>query len=349
MYSSYETTTEMMPLLNYLGALFQLMGVLILIPSILVLISQWKIYKKAGKKGWECLIPIYNIIVLLQIVELPMWYLALFFVPFANIYAMFKIYIELAHKFGKSTGFGVLTIFFNFICFPILAFSKNCTYKGTNSTINNEENNNINQNIQNETNNNNQNNIEPQPITFNQNINTEIKPINSLGFEPLVNNLQPELNTTEPVQIEPQPIENNPMNNQMVEPMSLNNQQQVQGLNVIPGMQNTPPIENNTMNNLVNTETPLQPTTNLGTNNLQPELNVIPGMTNPVQEQPAVIQPQQVTEPNLMNNSQNTGQVTFNNQPPVEQPVQGLNVIPTMNPTPTTAETNQNVGNNQNM
>ena len=99
---------------------------------IFVLVSTWKLYKKAGRKGWESIVPIYNWIVLIQIAELPLWYIGLFFIPFVNIYAVFKIYIEVAHKFGKSTGFGVLTTLFSFICIPILAFGKS-EYKGSKS------------------------------------------------------------------------------------------------------------------------------------------------------------------------------------------------------------------------
>ena len=84
--------------------------------SILIIVSLWKIFKKAGKPGWASIVPIYNMIVLLEITELPLWYIVLFFIPFANIYALFKIYIELAHKFGKSTGFGVATVFFSIVC-----------------------------------------------------------------------------------------------------------------------------------------------------------------------------------------------------------------------------------------
>ena len=98
--------------------------------GILVIVSLWIIFKKAGKPGWASIVPIYNIIVLIHIVGLPLWYLVLLIIPFANIYAIFKIYIELAHKFGKSTGFGVLSVFFSEICLPILAFDKNATYKG---------------------------------------------------------------------------------------------------------------------------------------------------------------------------------------------------------------------------
>ena len=58
--------------------------------SILIIVSLWKIFKKAGKPGWASIVPIYNMIVLLEITELPLWYIVLFFIPFANIYALFK-------------------------------------------------------------------------------------------------------------------------------------------------------------------------------------------------------------------------------------------------------------------
>ena len=111
------------------GAPLVILMIISLLLSILLIVSMWKIYKKAGKPGWAAIVPVYNIIVLLEIAELPLWYIVLFFIPFANIYALFKIYIELAHKFGKSTGFGVATVFFSIVCLPILAFSKTAEYK----------------------------------------------------------------------------------------------------------------------------------------------------------------------------------------------------------------------------
>ena len=123
-YDLYDYSTELSST-SSIGGFPLFVGGLV---SILTIVSLWKIYKKAGKPGWASIIPIYNIIVLLQIADLPLWYLLLLIIPFANIYAVFKIYIELAHKFGKSTGFGVATVFFSIVCFPILAFDKSVVY-----------------------------------------------------------------------------------------------------------------------------------------------------------------------------------------------------------------------------
>lgn len=90
--------------------------------GIVVIIAVWKLFTKAGRPGWNAIIPFYNFYVLIEIAGLPIKYFIFLFIPFLNIYAMFKVYIEVAHKFGKSTAFGVGMIFFSYIFIPILAF-----------------------------------------------------------------------------------------------------------------------------------------------------------------------------------------------------------------------------------
>jgi hypothetical protein len=38
----------------------------------------WKVFEKAGKPGWASIIPIYNVIVMLEIVGKPIWWLIMF-------------------------------------------------------------------------------------------------------------------------------------------------------------------------------------------------------------------------------------------------------------------------------
>lgn len=92
------------------------------------LISMWKVFKKAGKPGWASIVPYYNFYVMTQIAGVEWWYLLLLLVPFANIYAMYKIYDGIAKNFGKSTGFTFGLIFLPFVFFAILAFNKNIVY-----------------------------------------------------------------------------------------------------------------------------------------------------------------------------------------------------------------------------
>lgn len=96
---------------------------------VFILASLWKVFVKAGREGWEALIPIYNIYVLLKIVGKPGWWLLLFLVPIVSLVVSFIVYIELAKRFGKSTGFGVGLVLLSFIFIPILAFG-DAQYQG---------------------------------------------------------------------------------------------------------------------------------------------------------------------------------------------------------------------------
>lgn len=89
---------------------------------VLIVASQWKIFTKAGKPGWACIIPIYSAIVLLEIVKKPTWWLIMFLIPFVNIYFAIVLMNELSKSFGKDTGFTIGLIFLPFIFLPILAF-----------------------------------------------------------------------------------------------------------------------------------------------------------------------------------------------------------------------------------
>ena len=50
---------------------------------VLTIAGLWGIFKKAGRPGWLSIIPVYNIVVLLQVVGKPWWWLLLFLIPFS--------------------------------------------------------------------------------------------------------------------------------------------------------------------------------------------------------------------------------------------------------------------------
>ncbi len=107
--------------------LSSLVGLLIQILVLFLIItveSQWKIYKKAGKEGWASIVPIYNIIVLLEIIKKPTWWLIMLLIPFVNI--IFAIWMTnlLSKRFNKDEGFTIGLIFLPFIFYPLLGMSK---------------------------------------------------------------------------------------------------------------------------------------------------------------------------------------------------------------------------------
>ncbi len=93
------------------------------------IIVAWKINTKAGKPGWACIVPIYSMIVTLEIIGKPYWWIIMYFIPFANIIFGIWTLNLLAKSFGKSEGFTLGLIFLGFIFFPILAFGS-AEYQG---------------------------------------------------------------------------------------------------------------------------------------------------------------------------------------------------------------------------
>jgi hypothetical protein len=98
---------------------------------VLVIASVWKVFTKAGKPGWAAIVPIYNMIVILEIVGKPIWWILLFFIPLVNLVIAILVYIALAEKFGKSAGFGVGLALLGVIFFPILGFGEAKYLPGT--------------------------------------------------------------------------------------------------------------------------------------------------------------------------------------------------------------------------
>lgn len=118
---------------------------------ILLIASMWKIYTKAGQPGWACIVPIYNVIVLLRIVGKPTWWLFMMLMPlvsfvffpvsvvlFGIVYFITLVvtivyvvwtYNMLSKSFGRDEGFTAGLILLGFVFFPILGFGS-ATYLG---------------------------------------------------------------------------------------------------------------------------------------------------------------------------------------------------------------------------
>lgn len=92
--------------------------------GILMLVSIWKVFVKAGKPGWASLIPLYNAYVLLKIAGKPGWWLLLLLIPLVNLVFGFLTMLAFSERFGKGVGYALGLIFLPFIFYPILAFGE---------------------------------------------------------------------------------------------------------------------------------------------------------------------------------------------------------------------------------
>ena len=100
--------------------------VLVLAVSVVQIIGMWKTFKKAGKQGWEAIVPFYNVWTLFEISGYPGAYMFFIFIPCAGpiIYLVFEIMaaISLSKKFNKSGGFAALLILVPVVGYCILGF-----------------------------------------------------------------------------------------------------------------------------------------------------------------------------------------------------------------------------------
>lgn len=116
-----------MPILaNAGGAIVSLIYLAIVV---LMIVSLWKVFTKAGQPGWACLIPIYNLYVLIKIAGKPGWWLILCFIPIVSIVIGIIVLIALAQKFGKGVGFAIGLLLLPFIFYPILGLGS-AQYQG---------------------------------------------------------------------------------------------------------------------------------------------------------------------------------------------------------------------------
>jgi len=100
------------------------LGTLIYLAVVIASIAgMWKVFVKAGKPGWAVIIPIYNFIVLLEIVGKPIWWIVLMLIPIVNFVVIIIISMDLAVCFGKSKGWGFGLLFIlPFVGYPMLGF-----------------------------------------------------------------------------------------------------------------------------------------------------------------------------------------------------------------------------------
>jgi hypothetical protein len=100
-----------------------LLFVLIYIGIIVLMISSiWKVFTKANQPGWAAIVPIYNIIIMLEVAKKPTWWVAMYFIPIANFVFMIMTLNGISKNFGKDEGFTVGMVLLGVVFWPILAF-----------------------------------------------------------------------------------------------------------------------------------------------------------------------------------------------------------------------------------
>jgi len=105
-------------------AIMIILPLLIVLPLVIFLIiTYWKLFKKAGRNGWEAIVPFYNMYVLTEISGQNGWLFLLTLIPgVGGAIWTIMVSIKLAPAFGKDPAYAIGLIFLPIIFYPILAF-----------------------------------------------------------------------------------------------------------------------------------------------------------------------------------------------------------------------------------
>lgn len=103
----YDTTMYGTTSQTDISAILGTYAILVLVIAVIMIVANWKIYTKAGKPGWASIVPFYNMYVMYEIAGMNGWMFLLTFIPIVNIVIQIMLYLNLAKKFGKSTGFAI--------------------------------------------------------------------------------------------------------------------------------------------------------------------------------------------------------------------------------------------------
>ncbi len=139
-YYDYAYTTSDLGISAIIGAVLGAYLAVTLVIGLIILILQiaatWKVFTKAGEKGWKSIIPIYSTVISFRIAGISPWLILLYlltFIPFVGwiIFIALSIYYcnSLAKSFGKDVGYTIGLLFLPTIFMLILGFG-NAQYVG---------------------------------------------------------------------------------------------------------------------------------------------------------------------------------------------------------------------------
>ena len=91
-------------------------SIYVLILSVLLGASTFKLYQKMGYKGWEAFVPFYNYYIILKEIGEPKWWVIFAYLPIVGPIMMTVFHLFLMKKFGRTTtAEKLLTVFLPFI------------------------------------------------------------------------------------------------------------------------------------------------------------------------------------------------------------------------------------------
>jgi len=91
----------------------------------------WKLFEKAGRKGWEGAVPVYNLWVILKMIGRPWWWIFYLFIPLIGQFIGIGVMRDFLKLYGKgSIADLIMVVLVPFIYLPFIGFSNDVRYVG---------------------------------------------------------------------------------------------------------------------------------------------------------------------------------------------------------------------------
>ena len=107
-----------------------LLVLLYLAVIVLTIAGLWGVFAKAGQPGWAAIVPIYNAYIMVKIIDKPIWWFIMLFIPCISIVFCILVWVEICKRFGKGGGYVVGIMLLPFIFIPMLGLG-NAQYMPT--------------------------------------------------------------------------------------------------------------------------------------------------------------------------------------------------------------------------
>src|SRR3546814_7307204 len=80
----------------------------------------WKLFVKAGRPGWEALVPFYREYIMTKLSGRASWPVLLLLIPLLNVFVGIGIYLDFVKCFGKRSFWEHMgTVLLPFVVFPL--------------------------------------------------------------------------------------------------------------------------------------------------------------------------------------------------------------------------------------
>lgn len=102
-------------------------------------VGLWKVFEKAGRPGWESLVPFYNVFRMIEMVGKPKYWILAYFVPVIGAFIAVSLLVEIAKSFGrKNFGDQALSMILAPYYFFYLGWKKEIVYVGKSAEMEKE-------------------------------------------------------------------------------------------------------------------------------------------------------------------------------------------------------------------